>query len=105
MGDARARSRRRRAPAGDRAGACLTIGAVLGRLDAGRLHGGAGIRLQAIRTGAERLDAAFGLVSRFRSSHILAAASNANFGIKGTTSNSMILVPLLNPKFANALAA
>ena len=45
------------------------------------------------------------LVSRFRSSHILAADSNANFGIKGTLANFMILVPLLNPKFANALAA
>jgi len=45
------------------------------------------------------------LVSRFRSSHTLATHLNANFGIKGTLANSMILVPLLNPKFANALAA
>ena len=42
-------------------------------------------------------------MSRFRSSHALAAVSNANFGIKGTLANSMILVPPLNPKFANAL--
>ncbi len=30
----------------------------------------------------------------------LAAHSDANFGIKGDTSNFMILPPLLNPKFA-----
>jgi hypothetical protein len=36
---------------------------------------------------------------------MLAAGSNANFGIKGTLANSMVPVPLLNPKFANALAA
>jgi hypothetical protein len=45
------------------------------------------------------------LVSRFRSSHIFAATSDANFGIKGTLETLRILVPLLNPKFATALAA
>ncbi len=45
------------------------------------------------------------LVSRFRSSQTLAAPHDANFGIKRDTSNSMILVPLLNPKFAAIRAA
>src|SRR5438445_8872440 len=40
------------------------------------------------------------LVSRFRSSQTLAALCHANFRIKGTLANSMLLVPLLNPKFA-----
>src|SRR6516164_3480207 len=53
----------------------------------------------------DRGDSAAPPVSRFRSSHTLAADSNANFGIKGTLANFMILVPLWNPKFANALAA
>src|SRR5260370_29840462 len=45
------------------------------------------------------------LVSRFRSSQTPAARTDANFGITRDTSNSMILVPLLNPKFATAFAA
>jgi hypothetical protein len=44
-------------------------------------------------------------VVRFRSSSALAARSDTNFGIQGPLSNSMILVPLLNPKFAIAFAA
>src|SRR5262249_47910265 len=45
------------------------------------------------------------LVSRFRSSQTFAAHSHANFGIKGTLASIMLLVPLLNPKFAIGLAA
>src|SRR5215510_6566130 len=41
-----------------------------------------------------------GQVSRFRSSHNIAAGADANFGTKGTLAISILLVPLLNPKFA-----
>src|SRR5215813_8177734 len=41
-----------------------------------------------------------GQVSRFRSSHNIAAGADANFGTKGTLAISIVLVPLLNPKFA-----
>jgi len=45
------------------------------------------------------------LVSRFRTSPTFAAPCDANLRVKGDTSNSMILVPLLNPKFATIIAA
>src|SRR5215510_575198 len=54
---------------------------------------------EADRAGAARRGAS-GLVSRFRSSHNIAAGSDANFGTKGTLAISTVLVPLLNPKFA-----
>src|SRR5215510_6180311 len=54
---------------------------------------------EADRAGAARRGAS-GLVSRFRSSHNIAAGSDANFGTKGTLAISIVLVPLLNPKFA-----
>ena len=54
---ARTRSRRRRAAAGDRAGGCVAGGRKSRRLDAGRLHGRAGIRVRRLRTGAEGLGA------------------------------------------------
>src|SRR5215831_15516238 len=41
-----------------------------------------------------------GLVSRLRSSHNIAAGAGANFGTKGTPAISIVLAPLLNPKFA-----
>ena len=53
---ARPRSRRRRTAAGDRAGACLAIRRKQRRLDAGRLHRRAGIRVCDIRDGAEGLE-------------------------------------------------
>src|SRR5215475_8487362 len=55
---------------------------------------------------ADRAEAArramwvIGRVSRFRSSHNIAAGADANFGTKGTLAISTVLVPLLNPKFA-----
>src|SRR5215475_15280802 len=55
---------------------------------------------------ADRAEAArramwvIGQVSRFRSSHNIAAGADANFGTKGTLAISILLVPLLNPKFA-----
>ena len=42
---------------------------------------------------------------RFRSSHTLAAPSDANFGMQRDTSNFMILVRHLDLKFLNELAA
>ncbi len=42
-------SGRRRTPAGDRARGRMAGGAVARRVDAGRLHGGAGIRIRAFR--------------------------------------------------------
>jgi hypothetical protein len=45
------------------------------------------------------------LVSRSRSSQPLAATSGANFGIERTLANFMIVVPLLNPKFATEFPA
>src|SRR5215468_5574964 len=41
-----------------------------------------------------------GQVSRFRSSHNIAAGADANFGTKGTLAISIVLVPFWNPKFA-----
>src|SRR5215468_11616775 len=56
---------------------------------------------EADRAGAARCAIWWiGLVSRFRSSHNVAAGSDANFGTKGTLAISILLVPLLNPKFA-----
>src|SRR6516162_4418072 len=59
--DVGSRSHRRRAPAGDRAGARLAGRAKPGRVDAVELHGRARIRFQGLRPCAEGLGAA-GLV-------------------------------------------
>ncbi len=56
---ARLRSRIRRISAGGRAAACLASGREPWRLDAGRLHRGARIRVCEVRAGADGLDAIF----------------------------------------------